>query len=131
MATLEYGQRIKRVYERARAKIEPRERWLKGQGFGLLAGDGGEPIHCYCLGAAIDAAAHDELMEQQDVEGQECDSWWVEKRMNHMLATIRRHVPKPRNADDWRSVVHWNDDPDTTHDDVMRVLGFAIEEAVE
>lgn len=128
---VEHGQKVKDVLERARGKIDPRERWIKGQGFGLLAGEEGEPVHCYCLGAAIDAGTHDVLLQQSIKERELTISAWVEAPMQHMLASIKRHVPKPATNDEWKTVVHFNDHPDTTHEDVMRVLGHAIEEADE
>lgn len=99
------------VLQAARAKIEKPETWIKGD-YARTAPDG-NPIgpacdnaKCWCTAGAVDAAS----------DYTYTNAWYY----------LTLALPSP-----WVEIVHFNDAPDTTHDDVLALFDRAIAKAKE
>lgn len=109
MNTVEYLKRI-------RSKINTPDLWTKGK-----YADHRNDVTCYCLLGALYSIVFNELPDEN------------ERKFRTLIGNvIKVAYPDRRRYKDIMTdeiIVNFNDHPDTTHDDVMRVLDIAIERA--
>ena len=108
---------IKQTLETARAKISSPDRWIKGK-FGWNNAHQQEVApflsmaDCFCIRGAIYAAGNGWTTNESA------------QAMRHVEGLLHRHTGWPG-----RLLANWNDDPSTTHNDVIGLLDRAIAEA--
>lgn len=96
---------VKENLKAAKALIDTPDKWGKGEGIT-------PPYDCFCAESACAEVAESQVEKQE------------------LWAALERAQPEPwrtRSVDEDWGVHHYNDDPNTTHDDILSLFDRAIE----
>ena len=107
---------VEEVLSRAQRKIGYKSQWIKENYIEYRPGKNA----CYCALGALGSAATDMGMRTGDKSDRVYET---------AIDLLYGAIPEQGVWAGETAIIRFNDDPETTHEDVMRVFNYAIEEA--